>query len=242
MVVCLEIRFAKNETALHFGFFGVSEIQVSKNLVALSKEKIGGKKESRMGDKKRKREKDDEIDLPKISSVNYGAVSDRLILDKRFEREQQSTTAETAGKKGVMSSTFDAFHRMAAGLEGRKLADKMNDPNRPTWEQYKKENEDKLDIVGDDIRKMAEYRLQLDREREKLLKERRSGSVPIQDSDSEEEEEKGSDDDDSEDSSKRRRKHKKRRKEKKSKKSKKKHKKESKSKKHSDSDDDASSS
>jgi hypothetical protein len=31
---------------------------------------------------------------------------------------------------------------MAAGLEGRTLAEKIADPNRPTWEEYKKVNEE----------------------------------------------------------------------------------------------------
>lgn len=39
------------------------------------------------------------------------------------------------------SATFDAFIRMAAGKEGRTLAEKMNDSNRPTWDEYKKKNE-----------------------------------------------------------------------------------------------------
>lgn len=59
---------------------------------------------------------------------------------------------------------------MAAGLESRTIADKLADPNRPTWEQYKKENEDKLDLVGVEVRNMVEYRAQLDKEREKRLK------------------------------------------------------------------------
>jgi hypothetical protein len=52
-------------------------------------------------------------------------------------------------------------------LESRTLAEKIADPNRPTWEEYKKVNEDKLDLVGGEMRKMIEYRAELDREREK---------------------------------------------------------------------------
>merc|ERR1719453_721832 len=69
-----------------------------------------------------------------------------------------------------MSSTFDALIRMEAGLDGRTLAEKMQDQNRPTWEQYKKDNEDKLDLVSGEAKKMAEYRQQLDKEREDRLK------------------------------------------------------------------------
>ena len=61
------------------------------------------------------------------------------------------------------------------------------DPNRITWEQYKKENEEKLDLVGDDVRKMVEYRAQLDRDREERLRngaKRSSGAVESSDDDS----------------------------------------------------------
>ena len=81
-----------------------------------------------------------------------------------------------------MSSTFDAFQRMAAGLEGRTIADKLADPNRPTWEQYKKENEDKLDLVGVEVRNMVEYRSQLDKERERRLLTAKSQSQSRKDS------------------------------------------------------------
>ena len=57
-----------------------------------------------------------------------------------------------------MSSTFDALVRMEAGVDGRTLAEKMADTNRPSWEQYKKDNEDKLDLVSGEAKKMAEYR------------------------------------------------------------------------------------
>ena len=61
------------------------------------------------------------------------------------------------------------------------------DPNRITWEQYKKENEEKLDLVGDDVRKMVEYRAQLDRDREERLRsvgKRSSGAVDNSDEES----------------------------------------------------------
>lgn len=100
----------------------------------------------------------------------------RQVGDSRFERERAyklKVQQEGVGvlKKGpnTVSSTFDAFQRVAAGLEGRTLAEKMADPNRPTWEQYKKDNEDKLDNVGGEARKMMEYRAELDRERDRKL-------------------------------------------------------------------------
>jgi hypothetical protein len=103
---------------------------------------------------------------PRLSGVNYGMVMDRQVGDKRFEREKQHSNVEAKPK----SSTFDAFQRLAAGLDSRTIADKIADPNRITWEQYKQENEDKLDIAGNDVRRLIEYRVQLDKERDKLLR------------------------------------------------------------------------
>jgi hypothetical protein len=170
-------------------------------------------------EKKRKREDED---LPKFSSVKYDVVADKQLQDKRYEREQASYS-ESNSRPATVSSTFDAFQRMAAGLDSRTISQKLADPNRPTWEQYKKVNEDKLDLVNTDVRQMAEYRAQLDRERDKLLKQRRSESVPIlSDSENSDEESTGSE-------KKKKKKNKKRKKEKKTKKHKKKQKKESKS-------------
>ena len=68
-----------------------------------------------------------------------------------------------------MSSQMQAVVRLLAGQEERTLKQKMEDSNRPTWEQYKKDNEDKLNLEGMDQKKMEEYRAQLDEERDKLL-------------------------------------------------------------------------
>lgn len=84
----------------------------------------------------------------KVSAgANLSLVQDRPRGDKRFERyanNPNSTTTSTCGPVGAaggsqapVSSTFDAFQRMAAGLEGRTVSDKINDPNRPTWEQVR---------------------------------------------------------------------------------------------------------
>ncbi len=128
--------------------------------------------------KKTKKEREREIrddGFKKTSTVNYGAISDRQIGDKRFERERAyKLSDQEAGMAGLknapaVSSTFDAFQRMAAGLDRRSIQDNISDPNRPTWEQYKKDNEEKLDLVGNDVRKMVEYRAQLDKERDERL-------------------------------------------------------------------------
>lgn len=68
-----------------------------------------------------------------------------------------------------MSSQMQAVMRVLTGQEERTIAQKLADSNRPTWEQYKKDNEDKLNIEGVDQQKMEEYRQQLDAERDKIL-------------------------------------------------------------------------
>jgi hypothetical protein len=74
------------------------------------------------------------------------------------------------GKGGKASSSqMDAVMRLMTGKEERTIAEKFADSNRPTWEQYKKDNEDKLNLEGMDEKKMQEYRQQLDEERETLL-------------------------------------------------------------------------
>ena len=64
--------------------------------------------------------------------MNYDAIVDRQVGDKRFERErshklnnQEKGVAALKDAQPAMSSTFDAFQRMAAGLEGRTIADKI---------------------------------------------------------------------------------------------------------------------
>ena len=79
--------------------------------------------------------------------------------------------------------------RMAAGKEGRTIADKINDSNRPTWDEYKKKNEDALDMDGVQLRKMAAYRKTLDEAREAALAkglnhgQKRKSNAAISDSD-----------------------------------------------------------
>ena len=63
---------------------------------------------------------------------------------------------------------MDAFMRMVTGKEERTIADRISDPNRPTWEQYKKENADKLDLNDNGEKEMKEYRKKLDATREKV--------------------------------------------------------------------------
>mmetsp|Transcript_2364 Transcript_2364/g.6234 ORF Transcript_2364/g.6234 Transcript_2364/m.6234 type:complete len:185 (+) Transcript_2364:122-676(+) len=122
------------------------------------------------------------------------------------------------GKK--MSSQMEAVVRLLSGQEERTIAQKLADSNRPTWEQYKKDNEDKLNLDGLDQRKMEEYRAQLDKERDTILargKNNRGSKKKKKKKrrrDDDDDDSSDSDDSDSEDSRRRRR----RRKKKKSKK------------------------
>jgi hypothetical protein len=148
-----------------------------------------------------------DVGLKTGGGVDYSALNDRQVGSVRHERErtyklslQEQGVSALKKPQAAVSSTFDAFQRMAAGLEGRTLVDKMNgkhfnnlftyllicihpttlsDPNRPTWEQYKKDNEDKLDCIGGEMRKMVEYRAELDRERDRRLAQSGSKSQTL---------------------------------------------------------------
>ena len=78
-------------------------------------------------------------------------------------------TNQAAAQPPAMSSQMQAVMRVMTGQAERTIAQKLADSNRPTWEQYKKDNEDKLNIEGIDQKKMDEYRKQLDADRESKL-------------------------------------------------------------------------
>ncbi|KAG1686871.1 hypothetical protein DVH05_005869 [Phytophthora capsici] len=122
----------------------------------------------------------DKYGFKRSSGVDYSQVSDRQIDDHRFERQRAIRAASAAPPTeqpknaavkaaGPQSATMDAFMRMVTGKEERTIADRITDPNRPTWEQYKKENADKLDLNGNGEKEMKEYRKKLDAAREKKL-------------------------------------------------------------------------
>jgi len=52
-----------------------------------------------------------------------------------------------------MTSQMQAVMRLMTGKE-RTIAEKIADCNRPTWEQYKEDNQDKFEFAGVDQRKM----------------------------------------------------------------------------------------
>ncbi|KAF4027823.1 hypothetical protein GN244_ATG20523 [Phytophthora infestans] len=123
---------------------------------------------------------DDEFGLKRSSGVDYSQVRDRQIDDHRFERQRSIRAASSAPPveqpnhaaaqvAAPQSATMDAFMRMMTGKEERTIADRISDPNRPTWEQYKKENADRLDLSGNGEKEMKAYRKKLDAAREKKL-------------------------------------------------------------------------
>ena len=91
-----------------------------------------------------KKSKNDES-FKKGGGVNYNAISDKRIDDKRHERERINKERISKGQSNLTdipaaaaSSTYDALQRMVVGKDSRTLAEKIANPNRPTWEQYKK--------------------------------------------------------------------------------------------------------
>ena len=136
---------------------------------------------------KRRRRDDDDDDggiAARGSGVNYSKVADRHVDDDRFEKHRQGGSAPAAAAttglasaaasgtspaQPKVSAQMAAVMRVMAGKEERTIAEKLADSNRPTWEQYKKDNQDKLDIAGVDKKKMEAYRKELDQQREKLL-------------------------------------------------------------------------
>ncbi|KAJ0409022.1 hypothetical protein ATCC90586_005206 [Pythium insidiosum] len=142
--------------------------------------------------------RDESFGFKTSSGVDYSQLSDRQIEDERFERQRALRAGTVAApvpvavKPGVQSATMDAFMRLMTGKEERTIADRIADPNRPTWEQYKRENADKLDLSGNGEKEMLEYRKKLDAAREKRKsrhkkrshKRRRSPSTSGSDDDS----------------------------------------------------------
>jgi len=78
-------------------------------------------------------------------------------------------TDNTSKQPPKTSSQMEAVMRLMTGKEERTIAEKFADSNRPTWEQYKKDNQDKLDIQGTEQKEMQKYRKELDEQREKIL-------------------------------------------------------------------------
>ena len=106
--------------------------------------------------KKSKRERQKELrELEASTGCGFkkDLVADRHLDDQRYERSRAQAAAVAAGGGAAAkpaaipgltqggappSATMDTIIRMQAGLGLRTIADNINDPNRPTWEEYKK--------------------------------------------------------------------------------------------------------
>ena len=106
------------------------------------------------------------------SLVDYSKVVDRPAQDARFAAQSQQ---RHKGPDPPPSAQMDAVIRLMTGREERTIAEKLADANRPTWEQYKKDNHDKLNLDEANDEEMELYRRKLDEQRDRLLA-RKSGS------------------------------------------------------------------
>lgn len=106
------------------------------------------------------------------SLVDYSKVADRPAQDARFAAQSQ----QRKGPEPPPSAQMDAVIRLMTGREERTIAEKLADANRPTWEQYKKDNHDKLNLDENNEQEMELYRRKLDEQRDRLLA-RKSGSL-----------------------------------------------------------------
>jgi hypothetical protein len=139
------------------------------------------KHKKRRRDRQEEEEGSEEGGKTRSSLVDYSKVSDRHVGDSRYKKHAASRKPEGAPTVAASASTFaapapakmssqmEAVVRLLSGQEERTIAQKLADSNRPTWEQYKKDNSDKLNLEGVDQKKMEEYRAQLDKEREARL-------------------------------------------------------------------------
>ena len=134
------------------------------------------------------------------SAADFGTKAEKAMASKRpigpagppRNDEKQNAATAAGGAQGVpapaqRSAAFDAVLRMQLGQDCRTINDKINDSNRPTWDQYKKDNEDRLNLTGADQKKMMAYRAELDAERARKLARASKTHASLRD---------GSDDDD----------------------------------------------
>ena len=120
------------------------------------------------------RRSDNDIHSRKSSLVDYSKVSSRPEGRQTSNTLPAAATASAsltapAAASPVVSAQMDAVMRLMTGREERTIAEKLADSNRPTWEQYKKDNHDKLNLDTLDQKQMDEYRKQLDEERDRRM-------------------------------------------------------------------------
>ena len=111
----------------------------------------------------------------KSSLVDYSKVMHKAAHPAERSAPVAVATAAAAAPVAQLpaaarpSAQLDAVMRLMTGREERTIAEKLADSNRPTWEQYKKDNKDKLNLDGLDQKEMEAYRKQLDEERDKRM-------------------------------------------------------------------------
>lgn len=110
----------------------------------------------------------DKKPLASFSKVTSRPKATSRRTEGDFKRPPMATAA-AAPAPAKVSAQMQAVVRLMSGQEERTIAQKLSDSNRPTWDDYKKANEDKLNLDGMDRKKMEEYRKELDAEREKIL-------------------------------------------------------------------------
>jgi len=111
------------------------------------------------------------------AGVDYGKMAARV------GDGHPSSGGVAAAAPAERSAAFDSFMRLQCGQDGRTIDDKINDKSRPTWEQYKKDNEDRLHLDGAETKKMLAYRAELDAERAAKLASRSKTHVQNDDLD-----------------------------------------------------------
>jgi len=153
---------------------------------------------------------------PRKSLVDYSKITNRPVRDARFEHPSRvsgvvagpavaptaaaamplplSSSSAAAAMPARMSAQMDAVVRLMTGHGERTIAEKLADSNRPTWEQYKKENQSKLNLDEGQENEMENYRRQLDEQRERLLA--RGGTTMNKPKKKKKRKRKGSSDDD----------------------------------------------
>lgn len=139
-------------------------------------------------------------------------------------------TTRTSSMSQETTARASALLQLLAGKEERTIADKIADSDRPTWEEFKKENKDVLE--ASDGKEMEAYRRELDADRERRMgggrekkskkkrkkrskKKRKRASLSSSDSDSTSDDDEKDDDDVANQERKRKHKKKKRKKQRK---------------------------
>lgn len=81
-----------------------------------------------------------------------------------MSRSNKSHTAPEARESALLEALT-----VARKKEERTIADKIADSDRPSWEQFKKENKNMLDPLAVDGKEMEKYRRELDADRERRM-------------------------------------------------------------------------